>query len=788
MPNVTIRVHIFTYTFILVTLVTALFTGLQYYFSKQLATDATLQDFHLIASQIKSDIQHSDEMAKETLYQMQNYPEIQKPFTKKLNMRLVQRYIYTLKRSNSIVAMYSVNAKEEFIEVMHYTQPSDESEGHIKIPRSSRWLVYTITKKGKGREKCTYYLDDRLVVLAEHHEKTDFIPSQRPWYEMTEGSYEAVHGAPYLFATLKVQGISYAKKIDGSNSVIGLDLSLAGISERIKQYRFADSSNLMLFGSDGKIIASTNSDISADTFLINKFLKHPQVHTMKIEDISGKHFVMISRISSDRGYDTYVGVSVLKAEMLAPYYEKLYVALLAALGLFILTIPFTLMSTNIIVRPINAVMVENSKINRRAFDEVVQVKSNIIELNRLSLSLVEMSESIQAYQIAQKELMDSFIKLIADAIDAKSPYTGGHCQRVPLIATMLVEEACKADGGSLEHFAFTTAEEFEEFERGAWLHDCGKITTPEYVVDKSSKLETIYNRIHEVRTRFEVIWRDIDIAYLENLMEGEAIEKLDRWREEERTKLIEDFNFVAECNMGGEFMSSEHKERIVKISQRTWIRHFDDSLGLSGDEALRYKKQSSSNVLPVQEKLLSDRAEHIVERVNFDEATYKEQGFKLTVPEHLYNYGEVYNLCIERGTLTQEERFKIQEHVIMSIKMLEQLPYTDDMKRIPEYAGTHHETLIGTGYPRELNADELSIPAKIMAIADIFEALTASDRPYKKGKTLSQALQIMKFMVKDQHIDAELFALFLHSGIYLTYAKAHLKEEQIDAVDVEAYL
>ena len=124
----------------------------------------------------------------------------------------------------------------------------------------------------------------------------------------------------------------------------------------------------------------------------------------------------------------------------------------------------------------------------------------------------------------------------------------------------------------------------------------------------------------------------------------------------------------------------------------------------------------------------------------------------------------------------------------MTIKMLEKLPYTEEMKRIPEYAGTHHETLIGTGYPRELHEKELSIPDKVMAIADIYEALTASDRPYKRGKTLSQALQIMSFMVKDRHLDGELFALFLRSGIYLEYAQAHLHAEQIDAVDIEAYL
>jgi len=350
-----------------------------------------------------------------------------------------------------------------------------------------------------------------------------------------------------------------------------------------------------------------------------------------------------------------------------------------------------------------------------------------------------------------------------------------------------VKEASRSEEESLKSFSFDTKEELEEFERGAWLHDCGKITTPEYVVDKATKLETIYNRIHEVRMRFEVLWRDVEIASLKKELAGDDKEMLQEWCETEHQKLQDDFTFIATCNIGGEFMSEEKQDRVKEIAERKWTRHFSDRLGLSDNELMRYEGVLEVP-LPASEHLLSDRAEHIVPRVNFDAEGYKKQGFKLEVPEHLYNYGEIYNLCIERGTLTEEERFKIQEHVIMSIKMLEQLPYTDEMKRIPEYAGTHHETLIGSGYPRALSAKELSIPAKVMAIADIYEALTASDRPYKKGKTLSQALKIMSFMVKDQHIDKTLFSLFLHSGIYLEYAKAHLKPEQVDDVDIEAYL
>ena len=786
MPKITIRIHIFAYITFLFTLLIILFAGMQYYFSKQLALQATQKSFHQITINISADIKSRDDLSKEVLYQMQNFPDILKPQKRRLNLNLVKRYIFTLKRLPKTVSIYSAHKDESFIEVFNMAL-SKKLRHYFKAPEGTQWLVYTVEGKGKHRFKHLYYLDAHLKIIASKKEASTFMPTTRPWYKMAMRSDQVVRGAPYIFETLQEKGVTYSKKIDGSAAVIGLDLSLGNINETLKKMQFSESSELFLFGSDRKVIASTMHNKTFETDLIQTFLKDPKEHRMDMPLKDNTHFAMVSRISQDGNYTTYIAVSVSKAEMLKPYIDKIILALLAVAGLLLASTPFTLLATNLIVRPITAVMNENKKISARDFESVVEVKSNIIELNLLSHSLLDMSQSIHAYQTAQKELMDAFIKLIADAIDAKSPYTGGHCKRVPLIATMLIKEASQSESETLKAFKFTTDEELEEFERGAWLHDCGKITTPEYVVDKATKLETIYNRIHEVRMRFEVLWRDIDIAYLEGQIEGKELGSLITFRDQEHQRLIDDFNFIATMNIGGEFMSDEKKERVASVANQTWLRHFDDRLGLSDQELMRYPR-GIMETLPVKEKLLSDKKEHIIERVNFDEAGYKAQGFKLDVPKELYNYGEVYNLCIERGTLTQEERFKIQEHVIMSIKMLEQLPYTDDMKRIPEYAGTHHETLIGTGYPRALHADELSVPSRVMAIADIFEALTASDRPYKKGKTLSEALKIMSFMVKDQHIDGELFALFLESGIYMEYAKAHLKEGQIDEVVIEHYL
>ena len=390
---------------------------------------------------------------------------------------------------------------------------------------------------------------------------------------------------------------------------------------------------------------------------------------------------------------------------------------------------------------------------------------------------------------SQKNLLDSFIELIASAVDAKSPYTGGHCQRVPELTEMLTEAACQSKLPPFTDFELSE-EEWYELHIGAWLHDCGKVTTPEYVVDKATKLETITDRIHEIRTRFEVLKRDRIIAYQKQLLgDTEDNELLKHALDKDLAQLDDDFAFIAECNLGGEFMETERLDRLKQISDYEWTRTLDDRLGISFDEAKR-KNRTEAPELPVVEKLLADRPDHIVEHdvVVHSADPDNRYGFKVDVPEHKYNLGEVYNLSIGRGTLTDEERFKINDHIVQTIVMLENLPFPKHLERVPEIAGGHHEKMDGTGYPKKIMGGEMSIPARIMAIADVFEALTAADRPYKKPKTLSESIKIMGFMVKDQHLDPDLFQLFLSSGVYKDYADRFLEPSQIDEVDVGQYL
>ena len=335
---------------------------------------------------------------------------------------------------------------------------------------------------------------------------------------------------------------------------------------------------------------------------------------------------------------------------------------------------------------------------------------------------------------AQKKLFDALIQLIANAIDEKSPYTAGHCRRVPVLTNMLADAACRIDRGPLKDFQMTDEEKYE-VEVAAWLHDCGKITTPEYVVDKGTKLETLFDRIHLVDTRFEVIKRDAIIAALLNrisdlgggadpCLDDAALNKTLQSLDNER-------DFIRQTNIGGEFLSAEDKKRIEKIGGHTWNTPANDEGSLLSTE-------------------------------------------------------EIENLQIGRGTLSVREREIINNHVSVTIKMLNSLPYPKHLRRVPEYAGGHHEKMDGSGYPHGLTGEQMSIPARMVAIADVFEALTARDRPYKKAMTLSQSLRILGRMKEDKHVDADLFDVFVHDQIYLKYAEQYLDPGQIDDVDVHA--
>lgn len=333
----------------------------------------------------------------------------------------------------------------------------------------------------------------------------------------------------------------------------------------------------------------------------------------------------------------------------------------------------------------------------------------------------------------QKALLESFIMMIAGAIDAKSPYTGAHCERVPVLTEMLARSLCDVSSGPFADFGLTD-EEWYELRIAAWLHDCGKVVTPTHLMDKATKLESVNDRLQAVRTRFELLARDARIAFLEAaagrpdsdraLLEAAHVAHL--------AELEGELALLERSNIGGEFLSAEEQAMIRGIAARTYVERGQRRPVLSPDE--------------------------------------------------------VENLCISRGTLTREERIVINGHMVQTVRMLEALPFPRHLRRVPEYAGGHHERMDGKGYPKGLFAADMSIPARVLAIADVFEALTATDRPYKPGKKLSETMRIMGNMKRDNHLDPDLFDHFVKHRVYRAYAERYLSPDLIDAVDDAALL
>ncbi len=386
--------------------------------------------------------------------------------------------------------------------------------------------------------------------------------------------------------------------------------------------------------------------------------------------------------------------------------------------------------------------------------------------------------SLSKYQLLkqQKDLLAAFTKAIASAVDAKSPHTGGHCQRVPELTMAMVKAA--QDDSTLFGSFNPNEEQLEEIFLAAWLHDCGKLTTQDHVIDKSTKLDMFSNRIHEIRTRFEIIKRDIHIQALKQAIEPQQQERIQQECRNEWRRVDREFEFVAKLNLGETPVNEHDLAKLQRIAEQSYVRTLNASLGLSWEE--KQRTTAKDYLVGVHEPLLEDKANHIVK---WDQHHAPSDRFTLQPPRHKYNFGEVYNLSITRGTLTPEERFLINDHIIQTIKILETLPYPDYLAAIPLIAGGHHEKMSGDGYPQSIEAEHLPLSARMLAIADIFEALTAKDRPYKTPKSISQALTILAQMAKTRHIDSELLTLFIEQKLYLSYAEKHLNPDQIDDVD-----
>jgi HD-GYP domain-containing protein (c-di-GMP phosphodiesterase class II) len=329
-------------------------------------------------------------------------------------------------------------------------------------------------------------------------------------------------------------------------------------------------------------------------------------------------------------------------------------------------------------------------------------------------------------------LLDAFIQTIAKAIDAKSPHTSLHCQRVPVLTELIAEAVCEDQ----ERFApfDLDADGWYELRVASWLHDCGKLSTPDSILDKSTKLHTMRDGIETVNARFTALMRETELACLRKGGKGpDGTLPAEVQLQRDLSEIEADRRFIEMVNRGAEALPEGAEARILDISKRSWLDHTGEARPLLTAE-------------------------------------------------------DVHNLLVSRGTLTDEERGLINRHIEVTIDMLESLPFPRKLRQVAEYAGGHHEKVNGSGFPKGLTGDQMSVPARIMAIADVFEALTSRDRPYKDPMPMSQALSILKRMRDAEHIDADLYHVFVKSRVWEKYGKTALNPDQLDVDDPESYL
>jgi len=316
-----------------------------------------------------------------------------------------------------------------------------------------------------------------------------------------------------------------------------------------------------------------------------------------------------------------------------------------------------------------------------------------------------------------EQLFEGFVRASITAIEARDPTTSGHSERVAELTVGIAEAVNDIGAGRWKDVHFT-GEQIKEIRYAGLLHDFGKIGVRENVLVKANKL---YDwQLDVIQLRF---------GYVKKALEAEhSREKLALLLERDREAYI--------TAVGS--LDTDYNERLIRL-----------------DEDLAAVVAANQPTVLAQEA--ASRLADIAVQTYFDH-----QGREQPMLDH----PELLALSVKRGSLTEKEREEIESHVVHTYKFLSLMPWTRQFKQLPLIAGAHHERLDGTGYPHALKADEIPVQSKMMAIADIYDALTAADRPYKKAVPVETALDILTKEVQANHIDPELFDIFIKHRVF----------------------
>ncbi|WP_298942308.1 HD domain-containing phosphohydrolase [uncultured Psychromonas sp.] len=769
-------------------LMTTITVALQYYVSQSTAQKSALALYDTKANVISNKIKQADQIANHYSILLSKFNKLL--VNQKIHPDALQLFANVMVENPSYDSI-SLGFENGNLQQLRHLNNAKNAQS-LADAESAKWLLVSVSEQGNQKIRQYTYFDDTFNVISQREEENNENIVNLPWYKDAK---ILTSNKSNVFSLTNSSSLkqTYSIKVPNTQTVLAIDVTLNSLSNNLQIINDKNQNSLLdeiyLYNGAGQLLGS-NQPIERTTHtnklshipypvLSEMAQHHTSMNKLNSVTINDKpYYVYIAEVDDKTTTNSYLAILVAKETLLLPSIKtSIQITAFSLALLLILSWCFS----SPLTKAIKGLLNEVKRVKGKDYKQLQQVVSRVTELKELNNSMIEMSQSIEDYQIQQKQMTELFIKQIAQAIDEKSPYTFGHANRAPELGMMLAKASLKSD---LPAFEQANEVMLSEFTSNAWSYHYGKLTTAQQVTSKSTKLEANYNRIHEIRMRFEILWRDAEITYFkESRSNPEQNKPLKETLIKQQLQLMRDFGFVAKANLGDTTMSEQDTLRLHKIGAQTWLRYFDDRLGLSSIEKLRLtdKKQK----LPAQETLLSDKKEHIIKRNNI---TQVDSGIKIEVADHLYNFGELYNLSIPKGTLTIEDKFEINQSTLSTINLLKALPTTHKQVIKVRDLSAYHPVLKQVSCPSDSSNPDFSITSKILLMTDIFETLTSVKTPQQKVESLSTAIDVLHQLAIDQVIDMNLFKLFLSSKIYIKYANKFLYEIQFDDVDISKYL
>lgn len=754
-------------------LVTMVAIALQFYFSLISARDSISHKYQTESIYIKQMLKQEQQTAENYMALLADfkYLIIGKQFSSEA-LPILANMMHKNPLYSSVYLGFPNGDLQQFIDLDNadnITQQMPETESESE---SARWLLISKSYQGKQSIIQYSYFDQSLTLVKERQSyKSD--GAKLAWYQQAL----LAQSSPSI-------GKTYAMTIAKTEAVLALDVNSSSLSNSLKIETEQQDNNLnefYVFIKNGTILESnqstTNTNITPvfSTSVLDELTQH-STNLNTLNSITIEQTAYYAYVAKVDGANNYLAFLIPQKTL---FLSNIHQLIIVGLSGFILTLCLSWLFSSSLTRKLKMLLITVEEAKESRFKKLKTIETGITEFQQLNDLMVEMSYSIKNYQTKQKQQIESFIKLTAQAIGNKSPYTFEQANKVPELAWMLLKAVEESQLPVFNDFKLKNNDQQQSFRITAALHSYDKLTTTQTLVSKSTKLETTYNRIHEIRMRFEILWRDAEIYYYQTSKDHpEQNKSLKEGLIKQQLQLMRDFEFVANTNIGDQTMTEQDIQRLHQIGTQTWLRYFDDRLGLSSIEKMALSTQKQR--LPAQEYLLSNKPEHVIQQHSKNES-----------PETSTlrcNLGELYNLSIPLGTLTEEDKQQLNAYIVKTSSLLDDMPIMIKQHSVPQDLSAYHPALNDAVYLVNSGNKKLSIAEHILGITYIFEALTSINNPQHKIETMSNAIATMHQLAMDKRIDRHIFKLFLSSGIYLTYAKQFLYEQQIDEVDIQQYL